>query len=110
VPGSSLWGMADPPLLTRIKGFLRELKRRTVYQVGAVYVVVGFVVAQGAEYLFQMSGLPDVAARGVAILLLLGLPVALVLEWAYELRPEEAPSGSPSSTGGATGVTPFRVE
>ncbi len=69
------------------------MKRRKVYQVGAVYVVVGFAVAQGAQYLFEMAGLPVVAARAVAILLILGLPVALVLAWAYELRPEEKAAG-----------------
>ena len=76
----------------RFKGFLRELKRRKVYQVGAVYVVVGFAVAQGAEYLFEMIGLPVVASRAVLILAILGLPLALVLAWAYELRPDEGPS------------------
>ena len=94
--------MADPPVLTRLKGFFRELRRRKVYQVGAVYVVVGFAVAQGAEYLFEMAGLPVVASRTVAILLLLGLPVALVLAWAYELRPEEPSTGERSSA--RTGV------
>jgi adenylate cyclase len=76
----------------RFSRFLRELKRRKVYQVGAVYVVVGFAVAQGAEYLFEMIGLPVVASRAVLILAILGLPLALVLAWAYELRPDEGPA------------------
>ena len=87
--------MASPPrpLVTRLTHFLRELKRRKVYQVGIVYVVVGFAVAQGAQYLFEMAGLPVVASRAVAIVLLLGLPVALVLAWAHELRPDDASTG-----------------
>lgn len=85
--------MVERSILGRSRSFLRELKRRKVYQVGGVYVVVGFAVAQGAQYLFEMAGLPVVAARAVAILLLLGLPVALVLAWAYELRPEETQAG-----------------
>jgi serine/threonine-protein kinase len=76
-----------------MKAFTRELKRRKVYQVGAVYIVVGYAVAEGAQYLFELAGLPVVASRAVAIVLLLGLPVALVLAWAYELRPEETSSG-----------------
>jgi len=88
--------MVESSPLARFKGFLRELKRRKVYQVGAVYVVVGFAVAQGAQYLFEMAGLPVVASRTVAILLLLGLPVALVLAWAYELRPDETQAGGQS--------------
>jgi adenylate cyclase len=94
--------MPRAPFLAPLKDFLRELRRRKVYQVGAVYVVVGFAVAQGAQYLFEMAGLPVLASRGVAILLLLGLPVALVLAWAYELRPEEAPADGQSSPEGAT--------
>lgn len=89
--------MAATSPLTRFKGFLRELKRRKVYQAGAVYVVVGYAVASGADYLFELVGLarPEVATRAVAVALLLGLPVALVLAWAYDLRPEE-----PSTEGG----------
>jgi len=85
--------MPDRSPIARSRVFLRELKRRKVYQVGAAYVVVGFAVAQGAQYLFEMAGLPVVASRAVAIVLLLGLPVALVLAWAYEVRPEEGSSG-----------------
>jgi hypothetical protein len=84
--------MAFPLLPSRFKGFLRELKRRKVYRVGAVYVAVAFAVGGGADYLFDLVALPDVATRVVAIVLILGLPVALVLAWAYELRPDEGPA------------------
>lgn len=95
---AALCGMTSPSLPIRLKDFLRELKRRKVYRVGAMYVVVGLAVAQGAQWLFEIIGLPDVAARVVAIVVLLGLPVALVLAWAYELRPDEAPvAGRPTS-------------
>ena len=87
-----------------MKTFLRELKRRKVYQVGVVYVVVGYGVAEGAQYLFELAGLPVVASRAVAIMLLLGLPVALVLAWAYELRPDDSPQrdGRPPPEGTAS--------
>jgi len=68
---------------------LAELRRRKVYHVAVVYVVVGFGVASGAQYVFEMMGLPLAAAQFVAVLVILGLPVALVLAWAYEVRPEE---------------------
>ncbi|HKK92626.1 MAG TPA: hypothetical protein VJ925_04295 [Longimicrobiales bacterium] len=88
--------------VSRVKRFLLELRRRKVYRVGVVYAVVGFGVAQGAEYLFGLSELSDAAAKDasqiVAIVILLGLPVALVLAWAYDLRPEEpAREGARSS-------------
>jgi adenylate cyclase len=91
--------MASTSLPTRFKGLLRELKRRKVYRVGAVYVVVGFAVASNADYLFGLVGLPnpEVASRAVAVVLLLGFPVALVLAWAHDLRPEEATRGEEGS-------------
>jgi len=54
---------------SRITRFATELKRRKVYHVGVVYLVVGFAVAQGAEYLFQLLEFPLAAAQFVAILI-----------------------------------------
>lgn len=72
-----------------LKRFLAELKRRKVYHVAVVYLVVGLAVAQGAEWAFSLMDLPVVASRVVAVVVALGFPIALVLAWAYELRPEE---------------------
>jgi TolB-like protein/Tfp pilus assembly protein PilF len=69
------------------------MKRRKVYNVAVVYIVVGFAVAQGAEYFFQLLEFPLAAAQFVAILIAIGFPIALVLAWAYEVRPEEPTEG-----------------
>jgi serine/threonine-protein kinase len=69
--------------------FLAELRRRKVYQVAAVYAAVAFVVWQVADIAFPSLGLPESAVGVVLILTVLGFPVALVLAWAYEVRPEE---------------------
>ena len=98
--------MPSFPALTRFRDFLRKQRRRKVSQVAAVYVVVGFGVAQGAQYLFEIAGLPLAAARAVAILLILGLPVTLVVAWAREVTPEEEPrddEGRPQTKPPATG-------
>jgi serine/threonine-protein kinase len=92
-------------MASRLSVFLGELKRRKVYQVAAVYVVVGFGVASGAQYVFEMLGFPLSAARFVAILIVLGLPVALVLAWAYEVKPEE-----PRATGERPATPPETPE
>jgi len=86
-------------MASKLSAFLAELKRRKVYQVAVVYVAVGFAVASGAQYVFEMLGFPLPAARFVAILIVLGFPVALVLAWAYEVKPEEPviPAGDPTS-------------
>lgn len=88
-------------MASRLSSFLGELKRRKVYQVALVYAVVGFGVAQGAEYLFQILEFPLVAAQFVAALVVLGFPVALVLAWAYEVKPEQPSAAGPS---GAVGL------
>jgi hypothetical protein len=72
----------------KLSVFLAELRRRKVIRVAVAYVVVGFGVASGAQYIFEMLGFPVAAAQFVAILMILGFPVALVLAWAYEIRPD----------------------
>ena len=76
--------------------FLVELKRRKVYHVAGVYVLVGLAVAQGADWAFDLLELPNVASQLVAVLLALGFPIALVLAWAYEVRPEEPRHAEPT--------------
>lgn len=68
--------------------FFAELKRRRVFRVMAVYGVVAFVLLQVVDLLVPALLLPDWTYRFVAILLLLGFPVAVVLAWAFELTPD----------------------
>ena len=68
--------------------FFTELKRRNVVRVGAAYVVLGWVLAQVAEFAFDTFGAPDWALKTVVIVLLLGLPLVLFFAWAFELTPE----------------------
>lgn len=68
--------------------YLAELKRRKVYRVAAVYVLVAFGVWQVADIAFPGLGLPDSAVTFVLVLTILGFPLAIVLAWAYEVRPE----------------------
>ena len=71
-----------------LKKFFAELQRRNVYKVGIAYCVVGWLLIQIATQTFPVFEIPNWATRMVVFLLLLGLPVALVLAWAYELTPE----------------------
>jgi TolB-like protein/Tfp pilus assembly protein PilF len=67
---------------------LAELKRRNVFRVGAAYLVVGWLLIEVADTVFPRLGLPEWTVTFVIALLLLGLPVALFLAWAFELTPE----------------------
>jgi adenylate cyclase len=68
--------------------FLRELRRRRVLQVAAIYAAVAWLVIQIAETAFPYLSLPDWAVTLVIVLALSGFPFALVLSWAYDLTPD----------------------
>ena len=68
--------------------FFAELKRRNVVRVGIAYVVIGWFLAQVAEFAFENFGAPDWVLKSVVVLLLIGLPLALFFAWAFELTPE----------------------
>ena len=65
-----------------------ELKRRNVVRVGVAYIVIGWVLAQVAEFAFENFGSPEWVLKTVVVLLLLGLPLALFFAWAFEMTPE----------------------
>ena len=65
-----------------------ELKRRHVFRVAGVYAVAGWLLAQAAIVLETSLKLPDWFDSVVVSFLLLGLPVALILAWAFEMTPE----------------------
>ncbi|UCC84335.1 MAG: hypothetical protein JSW46_05235 [Gemmatimonadota bacterium] len=87
--------MNEPP--SRLRAFLGELKRRRVYRVAVVYAVVGLGVLGAAEVILDPLGLEALRAF-IVILVLFGFPIALVLAWAYELRPEEPSGREPTTT------------
>ena len=51
--------------------------------------MVAFVVWQVADIALPSLGLPETAVGIVLVVTALGFPIALVLAWAYEVRPEE---------------------
>jgi TolB-like protein/Flp pilus assembly protein TadD len=68
--------------------FFAELKRRHVYRVAIMYLVVGWLVLQVTDVLTSLLTLPAWTGKLVFSLLLIGFPLALVLAWAFELTPE----------------------
>ena len=68
--------------------FFAELKRRSVYKVGAAYVVVAWLLIQVATQTFPFFEIPNWIVRAVILLLCLGFPVALVMAWAFDLTPQ----------------------
>ncbi len=97
--------------------FFGELKRRKLFQVGVVYVIVGWLLIQVADASFEHLNLPGWTATLVIMLIILGFPVALILAWALEVTPDgirrtapgSAQSAQPatSESGSSIAVLPF---
>jgi TolB-like protein len=68
--------------------FFGELKRRNVVRVGAVYIIVGWVVVQIGQVLFESFGTPDWVIKTVIVLVAIGFPFVLLFAWAFEITPE----------------------
>jgi TolB-like protein/tetratricopeptide (TPR) repeat protein len=73
--------------LQALGGFTAELRRRHVVRVGAVYCAVGWILAEVSTTVFPALGIPDWFVSLVVVLLIMGLPLALGLAWAFDLTP-----------------------
>ena len=72
----------------KIDNFFAELKRRNVYKVAVAYLVAGWALAQGLAQVLPVFSIPNWVIQLLVVLIVLGLPVALGLAWAFELTPE----------------------
>ncbi len=70
------------------KIFFAELKRRNVYKVAVAYIVAGWALAQGIAQVFPVFDIPNWVVRLIVLLVIVGLPIALVLAWMFELTPQ----------------------
>ena len=68
--------------------FIQELTRRNVFRVAAIYVIVSWLLMQIGDVMFPALRLPEWTTTMLVAFLLLGLPIALVLSWAYEATPD----------------------
>ena len=57
-------------------------------RVGIAYAVVAWVVLQIGDIVFDLLEVPAMAGKLLIAFLVLGLPIALILAWAFELTPE----------------------
>lgn len=69
-------------------GLIAELRRRNVIKVAIAYSVVSWVLMQIADVFFPALQLPPWSMTLVAVILILGFPIALIFAWAFELTPE----------------------
>jgi len=68
--------------------FFSELKRRNVYKVAVAYGIVGWLSIQIATQVFPFLEIPNWVVRLVIAAVAIGVHIALVIAWAFELAPE----------------------
>lgn len=81
-----------------VRSLWTELRRRKVARVAAAYLGAAFVVLEGAQLTFGPLGVPDWGYTALVAAAIVGLPIALVLSWLYDLTPEGVVrAGGPST-------------
>jgi TolB-like protein/Tfp pilus assembly protein PilF len=65
-----------------------ELKRRNVFRVGLAYLFAAWLVLQVSELVLEAIEAPAWVLKVFLLIFALGLPIALLISWAYELTPE----------------------
>ena len=78
--------------------FFKELKRRNVFKVAVAYVIVSWLLLQVSDTLVPALHLPEWFNSGVAFMLIIGFPIAMIIAWAFEITPDgiqRESSGSP---------------
>ena len=68
--------------------FFSELKRRNVIRIAIGYAVASWVLVEVLSVLLPTFDAPEWVLRAVVLLLVAGLPVALLVAWVFELTPE----------------------
>jgi tetratricopeptide (TPR) repeat protein len=64
---------------------IKELRRREVFRTVGLYVGVGWILIEGASVMLPAFDAPEWALRGVIIVAIIGLPVAALLSWFYDI-------------------------
>jgi TolB-like protein/Flp pilus assembly protein TadD/DNA-binding winged helix-turn-helix (wHTH) protein len=87
----------------RLHWVLAELRRRNVVKVAVSYLIGMWIVLQVAEVTFAPLHFPNWWMTALTIMAIIGLPIVVVLAWAYEITPQGIVI-DPSSSHGAAAV------
>jgi TolB-like protein len=68
--------------------FFNELKRRNVVRVGLAYAMISWLVLQVVDVVVPILELQPWVGKLVLLMLVAGLPVALISAWVFELTPD----------------------
>jgi adenylate cyclase len=73
--------------LAGLNRVLGELRRRRVLRLAGVYILGAWLILQVADVLLEIVAAPEGSLRVIAIVLVLGFPLAVVIAWIYDLTP-----------------------
>lgn len=82
---SIVFGVSDGAKASDI-GFLENLRQRGVLETAIAYVVVGWVLLQATDVIFEQLHLPAWVGTFLTVLIFAGFPIALALSWFIEIR------------------------
>ena len=72
----------------KLSRFWQELKRRHVVRVVTVYTGAAFVILSLVDMIREPFELPNWSFKLVVVLLAIGLIIAVILSWIYDIHPE----------------------
>ena len=81
--------------------FLAELKRRRVVRAALVYLGAAFLVLQVGDLFVEAFQLPPVVFATIGLAAIVGLPVAIILAWAFDVGPPDEDSGDGRASAGS---------
>lgn len=68
-----------------MQNLIRELRRREVFRTVGFYVGISWILIEASSIMLPAFGAPEWTLRAVIILAVIGLPVTVVLAWAYDV-------------------------
>ena len=72
-------------MVHRVRSFIAECNRRHVFRVAALYIVGAWATLQVADLAFEAWNIPSSALRFVWICAAVGLPIALIFGWRFDV-------------------------
>ncbi len=69
-------------------GLYQELKRRNVFRVGIAYVLIAWVLLQGADFVLDLIDAPNWVIQALALLAVIGWLAGLIFAWVFEVTPQ----------------------
>jgi TolB-like protein len=87
-----------------MSNLIQELQRRKVFRVAAVYAVVAWLLIQVVDVVLPTFNAPQWVNQSIILLLMLGLPVTVVVAWAFDITPQGIQKTPALESGETTGL------